>query len=258
MHITAERNTSMDGEYKRFITESLENIRIRIKKAISERPSEYSSESVKLMAASKTVCAEALNFAARELGLNCIGENKVQELCEKYDALDKDALELQFIGSLQTNKVKYIVDKVSLIHSLDREELAKEISKRALKIKKVMPVLVEINIAREPDKGGIMPEELSDFLEFTSKLEGIKAVGLMTMAPPGCTTCEYEHYFSQVRKMYLAQKEKPIPNTEMRILSMGMSNSFEEAIRCGANLVRVGSAIFGKRNYNADENGSTR
>ncbi len=249
----------MDGEYKRFISENLENVRQRIKKAMSERSTENSSENVKLMAASKTVCAEALNFASHELGLNCIGENKVQELCDKYDSLDRSSLELQFIGSLQTNKVKYIIDKVSLIHSLDREELAKEISKRALKAGKVMPVLAEINIAREPEKGGIMPEELSDFLEFVSKLEGIKAAGLMTMAPAGCAKDEYTEYFSQVRKMYLAQKEKPIPNTEMNILSMGMSNSFEEAIKCGANLVRVGSAIFGKRSYDKkDENGTNR
>ncbi len=239
----------MDGEYRRFITENLENVRHRIKKAMSERSSDSCSENVKLLAASKTVEADALNFAANELGLNCIGENKVQELCDKYASLDLKALELQFIGSLQTNKVKYIIDKVCLIHSLDREELAKEISKRAAKLGRVMPVLAEINIAREPNKGGLMAEELSDFLEFASMLDGIKVVGLMTMAPLGCSSNEYTEYFSQVRKMYLVQKEAPTPNTEMKILSMGMSGSFEEAIRCGANLVRVGSAIFGKRNY---------
>ncbi len=239
----------MDEEYRRFISESLENVRQRIKKAMSERSAECSGENVKLMAASKTVSAEALNFASHELGLNCIGENKVQELCDKYAALDISSLELQFVGSLQTNKVKYIIDKVSLIHSLDREELAKEISKRAVRLGTVMPVLAEINIAREPEKGGLMPNELTDFLEFASELDGIKTVGLMTMAPAGCTKAEYTEYFSQVRKMYLSQKEKTIPNTEMKILSMGMSNSFEEAIKCGANLVRVGSAIFGKRDY---------
>ncbi len=239
----------MDGEYKRFISENLENVRERIKKAMCERSEADACENVRLLAASKTVSAEVLNFAAHQLGLTCIGENKVQELCDKYGELDKDVFDLQFIGYLQTNKVKYIADKVSLIHSLDRSELAKEISKRSLAIGKVMPVLCEINIARETEKGGLLPEELDDFIEFASGLEGIKITGLMTMAPAGCTEKEYCEYFSLVRRMYLKQKDSPIKNTEMSVLSMGMSDSFEEAIKCGANLVRVGSAIFGKRIY---------
>ncbi len=243
----------MDCEYKRYISESLENVRSRIKKAMSERPGSENLESVKLLAASKTVSAETLNFAAKELGLTCIGENKVQELCDKYPSLEPSLFDLQFIGYLQTNKVKYIADKVSLIHSLDRPELAKEISKRSLAIGKVMPVLCEINIAREAEKGGLMPEELDGFIEYVSALEGIKITGLMTMAPAGCTKKEYTEYFSLVRKMYLKRKEAPIANAEMTVLSMGMSDSFEEAIKCGANLVRVGSAIFGKRSYAVKE-----
>ncbi len=239
----------MDGEYKLFIRKSLENVRKRIQTAMSERTGSAVLENVKLLAASKTVDAEALNYAAHELGLSCIGENKVQELCDKYDALDREVFDLQFIGSLQTNKVKYIADKVSLIHSLDRPELAKEISKRSLAIGRVMPVLCEINIARESEKGGLLPEELDDFIDFASGLEGIRITGLMTMAPAGCTKTEYREYFSRVREMYLALKEAPLKNAEMSVLSMGMSDSFEEAIKCGANLIRVGSAIFGKRIY---------
>ncbi len=239
----------MDAEYLRFVKENLGKVRNRIESAMSLRSDRDKAEDIKLLAASKTVSAEVLNFAARELSLDCIGENKVQELCDKYDLLDRDAMDIQFIGHLQTNKVKYIIDKVSLIHSLDREELAKEISKRAKNAGKTMSVLVEINIAEEADKGGLKPYEVLDFIEYSSKLEGIKIKGLMTMAPAGCTENEYKGYFSQVREMYLAIKENPIQNVDMDILSMGMSDSFEEAIQCGANLVRVGSAIFGKRNY---------
>ncbi len=257
----------MDEEYKRFIRESLNDVRERIKKAISVRNSlgrpylEYPADvndksiicGIKLLAASKTVDAETLNFAARELELSCIGENRVQELCDKYPQLSNNITDIHLIGSLQTNKVKYIADKVSLIHSLDRRELAKEISKRGVNLGRKLPVLAEINIGREPDKGGVLPEELWDLIDYASRCEGIQISGLMTMAPAHCTKKEYTEFFSEVRELFFDLRERNVPGVKAEILSMGMSDSFEAAIECGANLVRVGSAIFGKRIYPTQE-----
>ena len=137
---------------------------------------------VTLLAATKTVSPEYINYAA-SLGLRLMGENRVNELLEKYDAIDKSKLDIHFIGALQSNKVKYIIDKVSMIHSVDRLSLAEEISRRALAIGKVMPVLVEVNIGKEESKSGVMPEDVLGFVRKISALKGISVEGLMAIPP---------------------------------------------------------------------------
>ncbi len=232
----------MDKEYTKRVEENLGGVRERIRMAAGER-------NVTLLAATKTVPAEVINYAAENLGLTVIGENKVQELLEKYPYLERDKLTIHIIGHLQTNKVRQIVDKVDMIESLDREELAKEISKRSLAIGKRMPVLVEINIAKEAEKSGVFPEDTEDFVRRMAQYEGIEIRGLMTMAPAKITSEEYRAYFSQVKAIFDRLAEINIPNVRMETLSMGMSESYVQGVECGANLVRVGSAIFGKRIY---------
>ncbi len=204
---------------------------------------------VQLLLATKTVPAEVINYVSKECGVSLIGENKVQELLLKYPELDKERLQLHFIGHLQTNKVKQIIDKVEMIHSLDRYELACEISKRALRIGKKMPVLVEINIAAEAEKSGVLPEDAEAFIREIAGLEGIDIRGLMTMAPAKISSEEYKGYFRQTKALFDEISSLSIEGVRMETLSMGMSDSYEEAAECGATLVRVGSAVFGKRSY---------
>ena len=231
----------MDKEYIKRVEQNLGGVRERIRSAAGERE-------VTLLAATKTVPAEVINYAAENFGLTVIGENKVQELLEKYPLLNR-GIEIHIIGHLQTNKVRQIVDKVDMIESLDREELAKELSKRSLAIGKRMPVLVEINIAKEAEKSGVYPEDAEDFVRRMAQYEGIEIRGLMTMAPAKITSEEYKAYFSQVKEIFDRLAKLDIPNAQMELLSMGMSESYAEGVECGANLVRVGSAIFGKRIY---------
>lgn len=199
------------------------------------------SGTVSLLAATKMQSGEDINYLISK-GVKIIGENRVNELIEKYDSYDKSA-ELHFIGTLQKNKVKYIIDKVSLIHSLDSFSLAEEISKRATKIGRVMDVLVEINSGREENKGGILPENLGEFLNSLKVLSGVRVRGLMTMAPRCEKSEDYYKYFSLTKELF----DEFFKGDENAILSMGMSESYKEAIECGATLVRVGSKIFGRR-----------
>ena len=196
---------------------------------------------VTLLAATKTQSASDINYLI-SLGVKVIGENRVNELVEKYESYDKSA-ELHFIGTLQKNKVKYIIDKVCLIHSLDSYSLAEEISKRASKIGKTMDVLIEVNSGQEENKGGIMPSDVAEFYKSVSALDNIRVRGLMTMAPRCQTKEEYLKYFSLTKKLF----DELFKNDENAILSMGMSESYEYAIEAGATLVRVGSKIFGER-----------
>ncbi len=205
---------------------------------------------VRILAATKTVSAEKINYAIEHLGLSLIGENRVQELLAKYDDLHKEGLEIHFIGRLQTNKVKYIVDKVSMIESVDSLRLAEEISRRALQIGKVMDILVEVNIGREESKGGIAPQELPAFLEAIAPLAGIRFAGLMFIPPKIGENDPPEKYFSESFQIFLDIQGKKHHNIrEPLLLSMGMSDSYETAIRCGSGQVRLGSALFGKRDY---------
>lgn len=236
----------MDGGYIKSVEQNLGGVLSRIRKSAGGRD-------VELLLATKTVTAETVNALSGSVGRLLIGENKAQELLEKYDALEKERLTIHFIGHLQTNKVRQIIDKVDMIHSVDRPELAREISKRAVAKGLVMPVLVEINVAAEPNKSGALPEEAEDFIKEISALPGLRVKGLMTMAPKGCTEEQYREYFGTVKRMFDRFKET-LTCADMEILSMGMSDTYALACECGSNMVRVGSAVFGKRIYPDEQN----
>lgn len=216
-----------------------ENIRA-LEDAVSAYPG------ARLLAATKTVPAEVINAAAG-MGLTLIGENRVQELLEKYDALDKSALEIHFIGSLQRNKVKYIADKVSMIHSLDSLPLAREIDRQCAKHGRIMDVLIEVNIAREESKGGVDPDGVGGLYAQIKDLEHVRVRGLMTMAPAGAGEDGWRRYFAEARLLFDGFCARCIPHEDAPVLSMGMSDSYAVALECGSTMVRVGSKIFGKR-----------
>lgn len=223
----------MNEEIKKNYSKVIENIRSLDKE-----------KRVTFLCATKTQTVEDINYLI-SLGCKCIGENRVNELLEKYEKYDKSA-ELHFIGTLQKNKVKYIIDKVSLIHSVDTLSLLEEIDKRASKIGKIMDVLLEVNSGREESKGGIMPEDVCDFYEKAKEYKSVRVRGLMTMAPRCDTKEEYMKYFTLTRELF----DKLFSDDKDAILSMGMSESYMYAIEAGATLVRVGSGIFGQRKYN--------
>lgn len=225
--------------------EILEENLPRIRREVEE----YGKGKATLLAATKTVPVDLINHAIDHMGLTCIGENRVQELLEKYDALHKDGIEIHFIGRLQTNKVKYIIDKVSLIHSVDSEKLAREINRQAEKHGIVMDILVEVNVGREASKGGIYPEELESFLDTLANFPHIRTVGLMAIPPADAAKEETVNYFQQTYQIFVDILQKKLHNIDRYVLSMGMSDTYREALVCGANIVRVGSALFGKRYY---------
>lgn len=207
---------------------------------------------VTLLAATKTVSAEKINYAIDHLGLECIGENRVQELLEKYDALHKDNLRIDFIGRLQSNKVKYIVDKVDMIHSVDSLKLAREIDHRAAQISKVMDILVEVNVGMEESKGGVAREALPELLDALDALEHISVCGMMVIPPKITSEDSPEKYFAESFQIFLDIFRKKYHNRKRApILSMGMSDSYEIALQNGSDLVRIGSALFGNRTYTA-------
>ena len=199
------------------------------------------NKDVTLLCATKTQSVEDINYLI-SLGCTHIGENRVNELLEKYEGYDKSA-QVHFIGTLQSNKVKYIIDKVSLIHSVDTVSLLEEISKRASKIGKTMDILIEVNSGMEENKGGIMPNDVPDFVSKARTYAGVRVRGLMTMAPRCETKEEYLKYFGITKALF----DELFGDDKDAILSMGMSESYEYAIEAGATMVRVGSSIFGKR-----------
>ncbi|MGN1135841.1 MAG: YggS family pyridoxal phosphate-dependent enzyme [Oscillospiraceae bacterium] len=209
---------------------------------VQEAKAKYrkSSESVRLMVVTKTVPAEIVNDVI-DCGADLLGENRVQEYLEKKD-IYKPA-EVHFIGHLQSNKIKYIINSVECIHSVDSLDLAKEISKAAVKNGKVMKILAEVNIGEEESKFGISPEKLDELIYGTSELPGIKLCGLMTIPPKGNS----EAYFEKMQELFIETGNKNVKNVSMDILSMGMSADYVEAIKYGSNIVRIGSGIFGAR-----------
>lgn len=206
-------------------------------------------EEIKLVAITKTRSAEEIN-ALLPLGISVMAENKVQEFMDKFPALLHD-FDMQFVGQLQTNKVKYIIDKVSLIQSLDRAELAREIHKRALQIGKTMDCLIEVNIGGEVSKGGIAPtkEALEGFYETLSGLSGVRVRGLMTVAPQTNEIFVQRKAFAEMFKLYEQLKIFSGNSNDIDTLSMGMTNDYEQAIVEGSTMIRLGTALFGKRNY---------
>lgn len=204
------------------------------------------SDEVVLLAATKTVDVDTINYAISK-GISYVAENKVQELLHKHDSLSP--VHEHFIGHLQTNKVKDVIDKVEMIQSVDSIKLAKEISKQASKHSIVMKVLLEVNIGGEGSKWGFKPEEIEEAVRAVASLDSIKVCGLMTIPPICESEDEIRAYFRKMQKLFIDIKNKKIDNSSMDILSMGMSDDFDIAIEEGANLVRVGTALFGKRNY---------
>ena len=201
-----------------------------------------------LLAATKTVEPRRINYAIRHLGLTDIGENRVQELLEKYPYYDKSA-RLHFIGTLQKNKVKYIVDKVALIHSVDSLELGREIERQAEKKNVQVDVLLQVNTGREPQKSGFFPEDLEWALQAFSAFSRVHVKGLMAVAPICEKKSDYLRYFGETSQIFIDFSRKKLHNIDMSVLSMGMSDSIEPAIESGSTLVRIGSALFGKRDY---------
>lgn len=202
---------------------------------------------VTLIAVSKTKPIEMIE-EAMEAGARVFGENKVQELCDKYEQLPKD-LHWHLIGHLQRNKVKYIVDKAELIHSVDSLKLAEEISKEALKKNVEVNILIEVNVAEEESKFGVSVEETPVLVEEIAKLPGIYIQGLMTIAPYTTDPEENRPVFRILKKLAVDIKKKNIDNVCMDVLSMGMTGDYQVAVEEGATLVRVGTGIFGERNY---------
>ncbi|HAM68597.1 MAG TPA: YggS family pyridoxal phosphate-dependent enzyme [Ruminococcus sp.] len=223
------------------VLERLAVIRDTIREAC--RVSGRAESEVTLMAVTKTVAPELINLAF-DSGVRVLGENRVQEFLAKRPLYRPEA-EVQFIGHLQTNKVKQIADKVSLIHSVDSLHLAEAISKAAAHCGSVMPILLEVNIGGELSKSGVSPQELPKLLEAVQKLPAVRVDGLMTIPPPMTEESEQMRTFSEMYRLY----DKMQRYAPMHTLSMGMSGDYAAAIRCGATIVRIGSGLFGARYY---------
>jgi PLP dependent protein len=209
---------------------------------------ENSPKDIVLIGVTKTIDIDRINEAI-QLGITDIGENKVQEIQEKYEYI-KGSPKLHMIGHLQTNKVKYIIDKVDLIHSVDRISLAQEIQKRAEQKDLIKEVLIQINVAEEESKFGIKVEELDEFAKSLEEFSNLKVKGLMTIAPYEENPEDTREVFKTMKKLFDSLKERNYKNFDIQYLSMGMTNDYQIALEEGANMIRIGTGIFGKRNYN--------
>ncbi|AEE96537.1 YggS family pyridoxal phosphate-dependent enzyme [Mahella australiensis] len=229
-----------------YIASNIDRVKERIKKA-AER-SGRSVDDIVLIAVTKTVDVERIK-AAVNYGIKDLGENRVQELTAKYPYISDD-VRWHMIGRLQTNKVKYIIDRVSLIHSVDSLKLLKEIDKRSEIANRMMDILIEVNVAGEASKGGVAVEDVIDFVKQSAVFENIRIKGLMTVAPQTDDPEIVRPYFAQMKELSFKIEKLKLDNVEMKYLSMGMSGDFEVAIEEGSNMVRIGTAIFGERPIN--------
>ena len=220
--------------------------RIREKIANAAHRSGRSENDITLVCVTKNFSPDDMNIAIN-CGVSDIGENRVQEMCEKYDFVQ--GARWHVIGHLQTNKVKYIVDKASLVQSVDSVHLLQEIERQAAKKNIAANVLLQVNTSGEESKFGISPDGLYELCETASHMTHVKVRGIMTIAPICVDGVSNRLHFDNTRKLCIDIKEKKYDNICMDYLSMGMSGDFEEAIECGSNMVRIGSAIFGKRVY---------
>jgi len=212
-----------------------------IRQKIGDKP-------VTLLAVTKTVPVERINIAITQGGIRHIGENRVQELLQKYDHLAcRDQLHIHLIGTLQTNKVKYIIDKVEMIQSVDSYKLIDEIQKQAAKINKVQDILIEVNVGAEDSKGGISPDELPNVLQYLQKCANIRWRGLMCIPPISDDRDQLLSYFSGLKKLLVDNIDEKLDNIDDYVLSMGMSGDYEIAMEAGSTMIRVGSSIFGSR-----------
>lgn len=239
-----ERSSSFDEKRLRDIASNYRTIEENITKAAQE--SGRNREDITFLAATKTVDAAAINYAI-SLGLRHIGENRVQELLSKYEEYDLENASLQFIGHLQSNKVRQIVGKAGMIQSVDSVKLASEIGRQSVMKGIVTDILLEVNIGAEENKSGVLPQGLEDLIFQIREIEGISIRGLMAIPPICDTKSEIRKYFSRMRKLFIDIKDKKMDNVSMDTLSMGMSSDYYEAILEGANMVRIGSSLFGPR-----------
>lgn len=231
------------------LTESFDlnfaEIKTKISKAAAKSGRSYSD--IILLAAVKTVSPELINYAVKS-GIEYIGDNRVQEMLSKEDCVTEE-VHKHFIGHLQTNKVKDVIDRVEMIESVHSLKLANTISRVAIEKKKCMDILLEVNIGKEESKSGFFEEDIYTAIDEISKLDGVKVKGLMCI-PPVCESKEQEkEYFEKMYKLFIDIRHKNIDNISMEFLSMGMSDTYELAIECGANIVRLGTLLFGKRIY---------
>ncbi len=227
------------------LIENLGQVEKRIEEACKK--GKRKREEVTLIAVSKTKPVSMIE-TIYQAGVREFGENKVQELCEKYELMEKD-IHWHMIGHLQRNKVRQVIEKAYLIHSVDSLRLAQQIEQEAAKLEKTVSILVEVNVAKEASKFGIMLEETENFLKEISAFKHISVQGLMTTAPFVENPEENRIYFRKLYQLSVDMKRKNIDNINMQFLSMGMTNDFEVAIEEGANIVRIGTGIFGERNY---------
>lgn len=227
------------------ITENLEQVRKNIDEAC--RMAGRDPKEVTLIAVSKTKPVSMLK-EAYDAGARCFGENKVQEIMDKHPQLPED-IQWHMIGHLQRNKVKYIVDKVSMIHSVDSLRLAQTIEQEAAKHNVCVPVLLEVNVAQEESKFGLKMDEVLPLIETIADFPHIKVQGLMTIAPYVENAEDNRDFFRQLKKLSVDIEAKNINNVRMSVLSMGMTGDYQVAVQEGATMVRVGTGIFGERNY---------
>ena len=227
------------------ITENLEQLRKNIYDAC--RMAGREPKEVTLIAVSKTKPVSMLK-EAYDAGARCFGENKVQEIMDKHPQLPED-IQWHMIGHLQRNKVKYIVDKVSMIHSVDSLRLAQTIEQEAAKHNVCVPVLLEVNVAQEESKFGLKMDEVLPLIETIADFPHIKVQGLMTIAPYVENAEDNRDFFRQLKKLSVDIEAKNINNVSMSVLSMGMTGDYQVAVQEGATMVRVGTGIFGERNY---------
>ena len=229
-----------------YVKENFQSVEARIQAACDRAG--RSRKEVTLIAVSKTKPVEMLQ-TIYDAGSRDFGENKVQEMCDKSEQLPTD-IRWHMIGHLQTNKVKYIVGRVSLIHSVDSLHLAQEIEKQAAKLDVIVPILIEVNIAEEESKFGIHKEETISLVREVAALPHIRIQGLMTIAPYVENPEDNRAYFRGIKQLSVDIARENIDNVSMDCLSMGMTGDYEVAIEEGATMVRVGTGIFGERNYN--------
>lgn len=221
------------------------NLKLIQEKIALARSRSKHQQNVCLISVTKTHSTEVLQ-EAYGYGLRVFGENRVQELLAKKPCLPED-INWHLIGPLQTNKVKAILPHVKLIHSLDRPSLADELDKRAGEKEITAAALIEVNVAKENTKHGILPEEVSDFVQYAASKKHLHILGLMTVAPVAVNPEEIRWVFHALRMLFMDIKKLSLANVNMQWLSMGMTNDFEIAIEEGANMVRIGSGIFGAR-----------
>ena len=236
----------MTEQEKTALQDRIKSVQERVARA-AERAGRSPNEII-LVAASKMNDADHVR-AAIAGGIRVCGENRVQELLEKYEQNAYKGADLQFIGTLQTNKIKYLIGKVSLIQSVGSVHLGEAIAKEAAKRGVRQDILLEVNIGRESSKGGLMTEQLDEAISILSAKESLHIRGLMAIPPIADETTKNLSYFNEMNQVFIDILTKKYDNVNMDYLSMGMTNDFEMAISCGANMVRIGTAIFGARPY---------